>query len=199
MTTTAAAALLAIHHDYLSLRTSLEQYHATDQMQAIYKKEILDFLSRYQYDAFKRETLIGHITGSAFLLNNDGSRFLLMHHKKLDRWMQPGGHCDGVANVLAVAIREAEEESGISGIVPVRGQTIFDIDIHAIPERGSEPSHLHFDIRYLLRTTTSNTLIQNGESHALEWFAWDATALPTSERSVLRMVEKYRTLQRNND
>lgn len=121
-------------------------------------------------DCFKRTHKAGHITGSAWLLNPDGTAALLTLHRKLGRWLQPGGHADGDANPLRVALREAEEESGIIGIQPL-STAIFDVDIHRIPARpqAGEPEHLHYDIRFLLRAP-HETFTCSAESEALAWW-----------------------------
>lgn len=130
---------------------------------------------------FERELEVGHVTGSAWLLNKAGDAALLLHHAKLDIWVQPGGHCDGDPDVLQVALREAREESGIQGIEPVSTE-IFDLDIHSVP------GHLHYDVRFLLQVTSDEVLVPNRESKALRWVRDD---LPTQEWSVLRMREKW--------
>ena len=112
-----------------------------------------------------------------------------MHHKKLNKWLQLGGHCDGESDCLSVAVREAHEESGLQRVTPVSAD-IFDIDIHLIPPRHSEPSHYHYDIRFLMRADSTAPLIQNQESIALRWVARDALHQLTTERSVTRMLDK---------
>jgi hypothetical protein len=95
-----------------------------------------------------------------------------MHHQKLDRWFQLRGHCDGNSDVLAVAIRETIEESGICGIQPVSLQ-IYDLDIHTIPKNSQDPSHDHYDVRFLLKTIDSDQYQKNEESKDLRWFRFD--------------------------
>ena len=89
-------------------------------------------------DCFSRELAIGHITGSAWILDSTGTRALLTHHKKLNIWVQPGGHADGDPDVEQVAYREAIEESALIGLEFV-DQELFDIDIHQIPARVMKP------------------------------------------------------------
>src|SRR5579871_3475936 len=115
-----------------SLQELLAQYAPLYVAECAYKNTILDFLDQYP-NAFERSLEVGHITASAWLVNKDNTKALLTHHRKLNMWVQLGGHCDGNTDALAVAIREAQEESGIMNIKPVTG-AIFDIDVHLISE-----------------------------------------------------------------
>jgi 8-oxo-dGTP pyrophosphatase MutT (NUDIX family) len=132
----------------------------------------------------------GHLTGSAWIVNHAGDKVLLLHHRKLEKWIQPGGHADGEFNLLSVALREAREESGLSSLSPLRTE-IFDLDIHVIPERNGEPAHLHYDLRYALTADDTEALQGNNESHALAWIALDGISDVTDEESVLRMQRKW--------
>lgn len=170
----------------------LEQYQPQSFEQEVVKQRVIHFV-RTHSDCFERSLQIGHITASAFLLNNGGTHVLLMHHAKLDKWMQLGGHCDGVSDVVAVAIKEAQEESGMADIVPV-SQKIFDIDIHRIPARPGEPEHDHYDIRFLLRVASNEAVRKNNESKELRWVARDLSNLPPIEESVMRMVRAWQRL-----
>ncbi len=98
---------------------------------------------------FQRNCWAGHVTGSAWIVNAQQTHVLLTHHRKLNRWLQLGGHSDGDGDPLRVACREAEEESGLA-VAPV-SILLFDIDIHLIPARKDDPAHHHFDARYALR------------------------------------------------
>ena len=139
-------------------------------------------------DCFHRSCRVGHITGSAWLVDAADTRVLLTHHRKLGRWLQFGGHSDGDPDTLAVALREAREESGL----PVRAldEAIFDLDVHMIPTRGSEPAHQHYDVRFLL-VAEHERFRKNDESHALEWVPADGIRSLTEEESVLRMARKW--------
>lgn len=138
---------------------------------------------------FERTLLEGHVTGSAWIVDLERTHVLLTHHGKLDKWLQLGGHADGDWNVLEVALREAREESGLSSIRAV-GDGIFDVDIHAIPARGAEPEHFHYDVRYLLEADRGEMLRMSSESKDLQWVAMERVAELTGEESVLRMVRK---------
>ena len=139
-------------------------------------------------NCFERSCVPGHITGSAWLQDSTGQRALLTHHKKLDIWVQLGGHSDGDCNTLDVALREANEESGLQ-VSPINLH-IFDIDRHLIPARKREPEHFHYDVRFWLRAATDDFTVTQ-ESHALRWLGADELESLTSEESVLRMQRKW--------
>ncbi len=139
---------------------------------------------------FRRERLAGHFTGSAWLVDGGGTRVLLTHHRKLNRWLQLGGHADGDALLSRVALREAEEESGLSGLSVQPG--IFDLDRHLIPARGAEPAHWHYDVRYIVRTSGNEAFIASEESHALAWRDIREIADdPVSDESLRRMARRW--------
>jgi len=142
---------------------------------------------------FQRTAFPGHFTGSGLVVNADGSRVLLHHHRKLDRWLQFGGHCDGDEDILRVAQREALEESGIPGLI-VASQRPFDLDIHEIPAHGVDPVHFHYDVRFMLIAPESATPVLSEESHDLRWFTpEELTALPLDE-SLRRMIRKWQSI-----
>lgn len=150
---------------------------------------------RSRADCFQRACPPGHITASAWILDAGERRALLTHHRKLDRWLQCGGHADGDPAVEAVALREAREESGLERFrFPLRdGRLVpLDLDIHPIPERGGEPAHLHYDVRFLLVAAPGQSVRASGESWSLRWFAEDELGSVTGEESVLRLARKAR-------
>lgn len=155
----------------------------------VFKKEMLSFIANHP-DCFERTLAIGHITASCWLLNHDMSKALLTHHTKLDKWFQLGGHCDGDSDVLAVALKEASEESGIENIQPVMNG-IFDIDIHLIPDTPKEKAHFHYDVRFLLQATKDEPLKISHESKSLKWVGKHINELPTQSRSVVRLFNKW--------
>ncbi|MEO8191765.1 MAG: NUDIX hydrolase [Acidobacteriota bacterium] len=122
-------------------------------------------------DPFARDNAAGHVTGSAIVARPDGSAFLLIHHRKLDRWLQPGGHSDPEdATVLETALREVREETGAQDLVPANGGRALDVDVHPIPARGSEPAHFHFDVRYLVILQGDAGAGEPAEVSGLAWF-----------------------------
>jgi 8-oxo-dGTP pyrophosphatase MutT (NUDIX family) len=172
-----------------NLKNLLQNYHPSDPQEKIFKQRMLDFLDQYP-NCFERSLEIGHFTASCWLLNDAQTHALLMHHAKLNRWFQLGGHADGQTDLLAVAIKEAQEESGILNIVPVSVE-IFDIDIHQIPANSREKEHEHFDVRFLLKVLGDEEVIQNRESKELRWIGKNRSELPTDSRSVVRMFDKW--------
>lgn len=173
-----------------SLTELLLAYSSTCQQQEIVKQQMLEFLSNP--DCFERSSAEGHFTASALLLDKKGENALLMYHRKLNKWVQLGGHCDGNRDVLAVAIQEASEESGIKDIVPV-SREILDLDIHLVPSNGIDLEHFHYDVRFLLKINSDERIQANHESLDLKWFSSDISSLPTSSRTVTRLFEKWNT------
>ena len=143
-------------------------------------------------DCFERSLQIGHVTGSAWVVNKAGTHVLLTHHKKLNMWLQLGGHADGNFDILDAALREAVEESGIQALEPV-GSEIFDIDIHLIPARKTEPAHNHHDIRFIFHCLENEDYVVSDESHDLAWVEIQRLAEYTNEESMLRMAKKWLT------
>ncbi|MBL7014541.1 MAG: NUDIX hydrolase [Candidatus Marinimicrobia bacterium] len=152
------------------------------------KKRMISFIRNHN-QCFDRELSIGHITGSAWIQNTNRDSVLLMHHRKLDKWLQLGGHADGNSNIKSVALKEAQEESGLLKL-DFSSNAIFDLDIHLIPARSNEPEHFHYDIRYHLFADDSIPIIKNHESFDLEWIPLNQVQKYTAEESILRMVEK---------
>ncbi len=148
-----------------------------------------DFVSEHT-DAAERSLIVGHLTGSAWLVSTDGARVLLTHHRKLNRWLQLGGHADGDTDLAGVALREAEEESGMSNLAVET--EIFDLDRHEIPARANEPAHWHYDVRYVVKASGSEDFVVSDESHALAWCNIAALAADDSaDESLRRMARKW--------
>ena len=147
-------------------------------------------------DCFQRSCRLGHITGSAWIVNSAGDRVLLTHHRKLGRWLQPGGHSDGDPDSLKVALREAREESGLD--VRAIEETIFDLDVHLIPARAAEPAHYHYDVRFLVQALEDRFRVSE-ESGALAWVPADRVDVFTNDESVLRMARKWQARRGSGD
>ena len=147
-------------------------------------------------DCFNREHLPGHVTGSAWVVSPDRQRILMMHHRKHDQWFQPGGHADGDADILRVALRETSEESGLDAShVRLLDSAIFDVDIHTIPASERGPQHEHVDIRFLVEIDDSLPVPGSDESHDVLWVDLPLVSRFNNNRSTYRMVEKTRRLR----
>ena len=134
------------------------------------------------------DNLVGHITASAWVLSPKLSAVLLTHHKKLNRWLQLGGHIENDATIHQAAHREAVEESGIDKINFLEN-SVFDIDIHPIPTRNNIAGHLHYDIRFLLQAETTEFVL-SPESNELAWVDLASIGELLSDESMLRMCRK---------
>jgi len=149
-------------------------------------------------DCFLRSCLPGHLTASAWILSHDRRRFLPAHHRKLDRWLQLGGHADGDPEPLCVALREAREESGLeafsvlapNGAAPDGQPLPLDGDVHRSPARPGEPAHDHHDLRYLLLAGPEPELRVSEESKALAWFERERLEAVCAGEGLLRLGRK---------
>ncbi|MCA9231174.1 MAG: NUDIX hydrolase [Planctomycetales bacterium] len=185
----------------------------------MHRQPLLEMLSRYaeQYpeetnvverirqlvasspECFQRDCRPGHITASAWVLSHDLSRCVLVHHRKLGRWLQPGGHAEGDNDLLAVAVREVREETGLVELelMPTNDELApLDLDVHLIPPRVDatgnviEPAHDHHDIRFLLRADAGQRLVLSQESNDVRWFTHEEVLEIADEESLLRMLRK---------
>ena len=172
----------------------LEEYIAAypNEKSAI---NMLEFFNKDE-NCFQKDNQKGHFTGSAWVVTPDKSQVLMTHHKKLDMWLQLGGHADGIDDLISVAIREAKEESGFDNFVLV-SEKIFDLDIHEIPAISEGPIHLHYDIRFLLEADPKdNRIVVSDESHDVRWIPLDKVVKLNPENSMHRMVKKTSALFR---
>ena len=170
--------------DLATLRSILMGYMPRDQAQGRTRVEMLSFLLDHP-DALERSCLEGHFTASALVVRAEGEAGLLTLHKKLKRWLQTGGHCDGDANLPAVALREATEESGIQDL-EVDPRPI-DLDIHRIPSRPGEPEHWHLDTRFLVYAPPEAVLVMSDESLDLRWMPYAEIDRIDTDDSVRRL------------
>lgn len=147
----------------------------------------VSFMSEHER-CFERDCWTGHITGSAWLVNDARTHVLLTHHRKLGAWFQLGGHSDGETNTLLAAQREAEEESGLQ--VRALDPRIFDLDVHAIPARKADPAHYHYDVRFVFEAQSEDFEVSE-ESLDLAWVQVLDLEAYTDESSMLRMATKW--------
>jgi ADP-ribose pyrophosphatase YjhB (NUDIX family) len=155
--------------------------------------DMLSFVSSHP-DCFLRSNLQGQVTGSAWILDMSKKFTLLVAHKKLNKWLQPGGHYENDPNILTVASREAAEETGLSSLV-LLSEKIFDIDVHWIPAHKEVPEHRHFDIRFVFEADINEPLKISGESKSLAWIPLHQVAAYNPDESLMRMVRKSQVFQ----
>lgn len=180
----------------MSLGDALRAHVTCDETEAAHLRGILEFLSRHA-DPFDRRILEGHFTASALVLSRSGHQVLLLHHRKLLRWLQPGGHGEaGETSGEAVALREAREETGIQALdLHPSAPRPLDVDIHAIPARPGEPAHSHLDLRYLVLAPDGAPITrQVDESNDLRWFPWEALPSLGLDKGLWRALTKARRL-----
>jgi 8-oxo-dGTP pyrophosphatase MutT (NUDIX family) len=167
----------------------LHAHRAHDAVEQGHVDAMLALLSTTEDPFTRTHFLPGHFTASAFVVSPDNASLLLILHKKLKRWLQPGGHVEADdADVLASARREAAEEVQLADL-PLAREGIFDVDVHDIPAIGTEPAHKHFDVRFALRAPNMNAFAGD-EVSAAKWFFLDELNTAHSDPSVLRAVHK---------
>ena len=178
---------------------SLVAHDPFDREEEVHRDRMIEFVSAHVHDWWKRvkrDSQTGHVTGSAWILNRQRTHALLLHHLKLNRWLQPGGHLDeNDASPAAGAMREAREETGLAHL-SLGSEALFDVDVHSIPARAArpgksaaEPAHLHYDVRYLIIAAEMRVAISE-ESLDAKWMSLEDLAQPSHERSIARMAEK---------
>lgn len=172
----------------IELIEHLKLYKTKFKEEELFIPRFLDLLKSER--SFHRDHLPGHITGSAWIVDEYKAHVLLVHHAKLNKWLQPGGHADGDENILGVASREAEEETGLTNLT-LFTQTIFDLDIHTIPSRPDFPEHLHYDVRFAFIASRKQKVIISNESHDVQWIKIENVGDFTQRNtSIIRMVKK---------
>jgi 8-oxo-dGTP pyrophosphatase MutT (NUDIX family) len=176
------------------LLNMLTNYHSRFMEEEAYVRRSIEFVNQHE-KIFDRETPV-HVTGSAWVVSPDREQVLLMHHRKLNEWFQPGGHADGDADILRVALRECAEETGLeSSHIRLIDSSIFDVDIHTTPAMGNTPPHEHIDIRFVVEIDDWLPIPGNDESHAVEWFPLYQVLRYNNNRSTYRMLEKTRAMR----
>lgn len=171
-----------------NLYDQIYNYQPHFKQEITFKNRMLGLITQYP-NCLERSCLHAHFTASAWVINQAKTHCVLLHHKKLNRWFQPGGHADGNSNLWEVAKTEVAEETGLD-LSAFSPSQIFDIDIHEIPERSNVPKHFHYDVRFLFVLPGLNKLTQNHESNQVKWVDLQEVKTFNTDESILRMVEK---------
>src|SRR5262245_29402656 len=176
------------------LLTALSRHRCEDAKEA----SDLDQMKRWALaleDPFARSQPEAHFTGSAVVIDPVGERVCLVRHRKLDRWLQPGGHAepgDG-GSIEQTALREAGEETGCRVLLHPSAPRPLDLDVHAIPARPGEPAHRHLDVRFLVVAHDPEQLSHDcAESRCAKWLSWDEALALVDEPALRRLLRKAR-------
>lgn len=175
------------------LRRRLISHVAADEVERGHVEATLQMLAEQEEPASRRSYAPGHLTASAFVLSASGDSLLLIHHRRLGRWLQPGGHVDPEdVDLEAAARREVEEETGLGQLEPDVGQAeLLDVDVHVIPAGRGEPEHRHFDVRWLFRAG-GDELVAGSDVADARWVPLAEVEAWETDASVLRAVERIR-------
>jgi 8-oxo-dGTP pyrophosphatase MutT (NUDIX family) len=176
------------------LLAELATYSPLDGREHALVERVRTFVAEHEH-CFERTQLDGHVTGSAWIVDRAGTVALLLHHRKLGKWLQPGGHADGDPDVREVARREAVEETGLRSLTPAC-DGIYDVDAHDIPARPGEPAHVHYDVRFAFFADPAERPERNAESHAVAWVPLAEIEALGIDDSVRRLVAKTGSLAR---
>lgn len=184
------------------LTEAIRAFRPENEQEEADKKGILAFLAANE-NAFTRDNIIAHMTASAWVVNHDRTKVLMVYHRIYDSWSWTGGHADGEEDLLAVALREVTEETGVSSVTPV-SDDIFSLEILTVDgheKHGSYvPSHLHMNVTYLLEADEEEPLtVCEDENKGVAWFGLDEALSASSEpwfvqRIYRKLNEKLRKL-----
>ena len=171
----------------------IAHYEPFDEQEALHRLELLDLLRTSPAPYSRHHFVPGHVTASCFVLDPAG-RLLLHHHRRLNRWLQMGGHLEAGEEPLDAALREVAEESGLHDL-RLLSSGIADLDVHVIPAGKGEPEHRHFDVRYIAQTASPHAIVIDAqESKELMWFDLDRAAVVMSGEESARVIGKIRRL-----
>jgi 8-oxo-dGTP pyrophosphatase MutT (NUDIX family) len=178
------------------VRGQLSGYRPANAAEASFVQRMLE-LSRVEAACERLHFVPGHFTASAFVLSPDRRDLVLIHHKKLGIWVQPGGHVEATDDdLIGAARREVLEEVGLGDLESLTsavGSPVFDVDIHSIPARKADPAHEHFDVRFAFVAKTRE-LVHSDEVADLRWVPLSEVEQMGTDESVLRAVGKLRAL-----
>lgn len=173
----------------LMILMMLDGHETTFEEESKHRYDIFNFVKSNK-NYWQRSNLAGHVTGSAWVLSPNGESVLLIHHKKLDRWLQPGGHVDAQDETIwATALRELVEETGLRD-VSMPSNHVFDVDVHEIPARGEEPTHFHYDLRFFFRANIEGLDADFSEVKDIRWVPILDLIGEETEQSIRRMALK---------
>jgi len=172
----------------------LQRYEPFDAAEARMLARLIAFVMA-QEDCFDRRQPAGHVVASAWIVSPDRKQTLLLHHRSLGKWLQPGGHVENDPSLIDAARRELVEETGLKKFRLLSGE-IFDVDVHTIPARGREPEHPHYDVRFIFEASPHAALKPSEEAVELRWTRLGRLASLNDSASLARLARKTRLLRR---
>ncbi len=177
----------------MGIRQDIERYRPFNEQERRDRERILAFLAQNP-DAFYRTNPTAHMTASAWIVNGRRDKVLLIYHKIYNSWAWTGGHADGEEDLLAVALREAREETGIRTVRPVT-EEIYSLEVLTVDgheKRGEYvSSHLHMNVTYLLEAEEGETLrIREEENSGVGWFGLDQALTASTEPWFVERIYK---------
>lgn len=175
----------------MTLKEQIENYEPFDEQEEMDKEQFLKFIDNFD-DVLTRKNIFGHITSSAFVVNKERTKMLVVYHIINDGWIYPGGHVDGEEDLLSVALREVEEETGLKP--KVLDNSIFSIQsgpvIGHIKRKKYVSAHIHYDVIYLMEADDKITLkYKKDESKGAKWIPFE-NAMDKSVCAYARPIHK---------
>ena len=177
----------------MDIQKAIAAYMPWNEQEERDKAVMLRFLQTGP-DAFLRRNLMAHMTASAWVVNPARDKVLMVYHKLYDSWSWTGGHADGETDLLAVALREVREETGVQRVRPVSGE-IYSLEVLTVDgheRRGVYvPSHLHMNVTYLLEAEEDERLRVNEEENSgVRWFSLEEALAASSEPWFVERIYK---------
>ncbi len=178
----------------MRIAEEIRKYAPCCEQEARDKAVILEYLEKHRKDAFSRSDPIAHMTASGWIVNRERTKVLMVYHRIYDSWSWTGGHADGEQDLLAVAVREAREETGLRKVRAV-SEEIFSMEVLTVDgheKRGAYvPSHLHLNVTYLLEADESEELHACEEENSdVRWFTLDGALEASTEPWFVERIYK---------
>jgi 8-oxo-dGTP pyrophosphatase MutT (NUDIX family) len=170
----------------------LERYEPYDEQEASMLLRLMSFAIANE-KCCDRRLKAGHVVVGAWIVDRPRESAVLLHHRKLEKWLQPGGHVENDPSLIDAASREVSEETGLRKFRLLSAE-IFDVDVHTIPARKSEPEHIHYDVRFVFEAAKGARLHLSDESNELEWVKLERITARNDSASIRRLVEKTRLI-----
>ena len=167
---------------------SLENYFQVNKQETSFEK-IIKGIKYSGIELFKRNCYPYHFTASAWIVDKERNHTLLIFHKNLQMWIQPGGHADGETNLSKVALKEAQEETGLKSAC-LTNERVFDFDITPIPAFKNIPAHSHLDARFVIEADIKEPITESEEILGAKWFPINNISDKINDEGVLRMAQK---------